>query len=366
MTEPAFNPEMLSLARDLRSITQTELHQMTGIPQPTISKIEGGMLSPSDEDLEKISDALLLPGSFFCQPDAMQGLGLTLYYRKRRATTQKKIDWIQSVANLLRIWTAHLIRSAMPPDCKIPQLNICDYGRSPRRVANAVRAQLGLPTGPIRNLVRTIEDAGGIVLLFDFGTTKMDAVGFWPPGLPPMFLLNSAVPPERARFSLAHELGHVVMHRTLDQDNETEADRFAGEFLMPRSEINADLFDIDFSKLSALKTHWKVSMKALIYRAHQLGHISDARYRKFNTIYSSRGYNSGEPNELPREYPSLLLEMIKIHIEQLGYSYAELAQLLCLSPREFRTIFFNTPENEIHMIRTTGIFPPLNIQFNAA
>lgn len=71
------------------------------------------------------------------------------------------------------------------------------------------------------------------------------------PGRPPAVILNDTRPPRRQRFTLAHELGHVLIPWhvgiILDEidlsdngndlsywDLENEANRFAGELLMPR------------------------------------------------------------------------------------------------------------------------------------
>ena len=49
-------------------------------------------------------------------------------------------------------------------------------------------------------------------------------------------MINSRVPTDRKRMTLAHELGHIVMHSEpihLSKQSEEEAMRFAAEFLMP-------------------------------------------------------------------------------------------------------------------------------------
>ena len=48
--------------------------------------------------------------------------------------------------------------------------------------------------------------------------------------------MNSDMPGDRHRFNLAHELGHALMHRHSTGECESEANRFAAEFLMPKEE----------------------------------------------------------------------------------------------------------------------------------
>ena len=93
--------------------------------------------------------------------------------------------------NIRRMQVARLLQGVkMQPD-NIPELDPEAFDGKPEEVARAVRAAWNLPRGPVHNLTATIEDAGGIVILTDFGTPLLDAVSRWVPGLPPLF----SVPP---------------------------------------------------------------------------------------------------------------------------------------------------------------------------
>ena len=78
---------------------------------------------------------------------------------------------------------------------------------SPDEIAQLIRKEWDLGLEPIPNLVATIEDAGAVVLIRDLDTRDLDAVSAWPRGGRPLFLVNAAATADRARFSLAHELG---------------------------------------------------------------------------------------------------------------------------------------------------------------
>src|SRR5438105_1614045 len=77
--------------------------------------------------------------------------------------------------------------------------------------AITLRRDWGLAPGAVPQLIRLIEDAGGLVLVRDLGSRELDAVTQWIDGEPPLFLINAHAPADRFRFSLAHELGHVIM-----------------------------------------------------------------------------------------------------------------------------------------------------------
>ena len=100
----------------------------------------------------------------------------------------------------------------------------------------------------------------------------------WGPGTPAILFVNSRMPADRARFSLAHELGHLVMHECPLGDVEREADRFAAELLMPAREIGPEFpSSISLKTLVPLKARWRISIRALVYRACNLGLISKQR-----------------------------------------------------------------------------------------
>ena len=103
------------------------------------------------------------------------------------------------------------------------------------------------------------------------------------------------------RWTLAHEIGHIVMHSFPTGDNlEEEANTFASEFLMPAAEIAGDLSNMTLPKAAALKSQWKTSMQSNIYRGHQLGKINDKQYESLFRKMSYKGYRTCEPGPIPR------------------------------------------------------------------
>lgn len=156
----------------------------------------------------------------------------------------------------------------------------------------------------------------------------------------PLFFLNSDVPMDVLRWTIAHELGHLVMHSMPTSEYlELQADAFAGEFLAPRRLILPDLKRLIFSRLPALKMHWRLSMKALINRAETLGVIDRDSAVKMYKKYSARRWNFAEPHALPMEEPTLIQSAAKVHLGDHGYTVDELAQAVRLSKGELVTEF---------------------------
>ena len=301
-------------------MTQANLANRTGLAQGTISKIEHGLRELSEDDIELLANALGYPPAFFERSGQQYGQGTVCHHRKRQTMPIQRLRQIHASMNIMRMATADLLRGVeIQAPHQFPRMDVDDYG-SPDQIAQLVRQAWQLPLGPIKNLVATVEAAGGVVVLSDFGTDKLDAISQRPVDQPPFFFVSATAPGDRLRWSLAHELGRIVMHTAPAPNQEDEANRFAAEFLMPGREIKPALTRLDLTKLTDLKRHWKVAMQALIMRAHDLGTISDRQRRSFFMRFNQLGYRKTEPVLIPREEPALVRRVIEFHRAQHAYS----------------------------------------------
>ncbi|MQB22569.1 ImmA/IrrE family metallo-endopeptidase [Agrobacterium tumefaciens] len=114
---------------------------------------------------------------------------------------------------------------------------------------------------------------------------------------------------ERKRFTMAHELGHMVLGLAASLDAEKAAHRFAGAFLLPadmlRAEVGVTRSTISLGELTALKRKYGVSIQALTYRCRELAIISETTFRELFKVFSERGWRTPpfrEPECLPAEY----------------------------------------------------------------
>jgi Zn-dependent peptidase ImmA (M78 family)/DNA-binding XRE family transcriptional regulator len=335
-----FNREMLILAREFIGITQSELAARVGLSQAEISKIESGVRTPSEEQVGVFARHLNCVAEFFYVSDSIKNFSSAcVYHRKRQSTTQGVLNKLLALVNKRRIQIKRLLYAAELTDNLFPRMDIDEHPSGPGEIARAIRAAWKLPPGPIQNPTKAIEDAGGIVVRCGFGTNKVDAVSQWFPDGPPLFFVNDSIPTDRMRFSLAHEIGHVVMHQLPTDDMEREADRFASEFLMPAALIAGQLSDVSLPKLAALKPYWKVSMAALLYRAAALETIPERTKNYLWFRMGQSGYKTKEPGEIPSELPTLLAELVDLHRTGLGYSVTDLARLLVTTEDEVRETF---------------------------
>ena len=346
------NLAMITLARESRGFTQTVLAKLIGVSQTMLSKVEGGAKLPTPGMAASISATLHYPPEFFYQTDTIFGPGLSEFYHRRRQDVGVKVlTRIHAQINVIRMQIARLLRAAELPELKIRPFDI-DF--SPQEAARAVRASWQLPAGPVPNVVQAIEDAGGIVIRYKFGTPRVDAISRAVPGLPPLFFVNKGMPPDRERLSLCHELGHLVMHDVPTPNMEDEANKFAAEFLMPEREVAAHLDRVTIDRLAMLKPYWRVSMAALLKRASDLGKVPAKKYRYLWMQMAQ--YRRREPIEIAGETPTLLREIIDLHRHTFGYGLKELSQLLAAEPSDIvRTYELSEARNEtrarLHVVR---------------
>ena len=207
--------------------------------------------------------------------------------------------------------------------------------------------------GPIENMVRVLENAGAIVVRADLYSHRISAISTSVPGSPPLFVLNQGMSADRERFTLAHELGHLVMHDlpTPSEDAEREADAFASEFLMPAAEIRSQLTNIDLAGAAKLKRHWKTAMTAIIRRARDLERIDERRYTSLNVQVSQRGWRKAEPVQIEHEHPTLIPQIISMHHQVHDYSIEDLATMTGLYPAEYAERFDDHPTSGLRVVR---------------
>ncbi len=337
-----FNADMLDLARGARGLTQAEVAQAAHVSQAMLSKVENRLLPPSAELAERLADALHFPVEFFFQSE--RALGFPHYHHRKRASLgSKALSRVHAIINIRRLHISRLLKSYESGTAKpVPAIDLDEKEISPADAARMVREYWLLPRGPVENVTDTIETAGGIVVLAAFGTPALDGISFRAAGLPPIFVMNRDVSADRYRFSLAHELGHMVMHCMPGDDDdkmERQADEFAAAFLMPPVEIKPHLVPPAIDKFARAKPHWKVSIKAMIRRAKELNLISPDDYRRLSISYSKAGYSRSEPFPLARETPTALARMVEFHTKDLRYSTTEISKLLMLREDDFAAMY---------------------------
>jgi Zn-dependent peptidase ImmA (M78 family) len=350
--KPNFKPEMLTLARESRGLTQTEFSTITQIPQSILSKIEQGFRKITDDEIEVFSKELEYPKDFFYQKISI--FPPNIYYRKKVSVPAKTLNKAEAVMNIYRANIHSLLKSVELPQKNFPVVTSDDA--DPIETARKLRSYWNIPKGAIENLTQLLESKGIIIILCDFETDKIDGRSMTTEDGHPIIFLNKGYSGDRLRLTLAHELGHLILHISNEnifdkstEEKEIEAFNFASEFMMPSNEIISQLpLKIHLGTLADLKRYWKMSMQSILMHLKRCGNITDSQSRYLWFQIGSSGYRKKEPIEIPKEIPTLISELITVFLNELNYSNTEMSKLLCLVEAEFKEKYLlNTPKLRI-------------------
>ena len=339
------NGAMLRIARQKQGFSQVDAGKRLGIDQSLLSRIENGMSEAREELVAKAEQVYEVPRTFFALTDTIYGSPVSVHpmWRKKADVTGRDLDSIVAELNIRAMHVRRLLDAVeFSHTSDFPRMDVDDYG-DPEKIADHLRAHWRLPSGPIQNLTDCVERAGILVVHSSLGGASVSGVTFSPPGLPPLIVLNQEQPADRMRFTLAHELGHLVMHRYPSPNMEAEANQFASALLMPERDIRPYFRGrrIDLALLASLKPEWKVAMQALLMRASGLKELSPNQSQYLWKQISMRKLRLREPPELdfPREIPTVLSRIYDVHTTALGYDDDEMARLLHVFKAELNSYF---------------------------
>ena len=339
------NGQMVTLAREYRGLTQSQLAKACHVTQQAIARLEAGVVNAvGSEKFYRISDVLSFPPEFFALNEVRLGFGSSSYFYRKKITTASERNKISGIVNLVRIHVSLMLKAVeVEGSMPLPRLLISD-GYTPVKAAENLRAVWNLPDGPILNLTNLVEKAGIIVVECPFGTNSIDGTSLWINGLPPLIFLNDSLPPDRYRFTLAHELGHLVMHDIPHETMENEADLFASSLLMQEIPFKVNFFQVcntrpTIAKLLQMKPYWKVAVSAMVMRLHQIGKINDAQKRSLFVMLSKNRMNKNEPQPFERERPRFLKVILDTALSGFSEKKEAVKRVLCSNESDFKYLY---------------------------
>ena len=186
--------------------------------------------------------------------------------------------------------------------------------RDAEDAARSVREDWGLGNDPIPQLSELLEERG--IKVLSLALENIDGlaarVSRGSHMAARVIVVNKDAWAERKRFTLAHELGHMVMSHPNDMkeaDCEKAAHRFAGAFLIPadilRAEMGSNRSSVSLGELFALKERFGVSMQAIAYRCKDLGILGPRAFAGIFKVFAQRGWRKPpykEPGSLKGSY----------------------------------------------------------------
>ncbi len=314
--------------REIEQISQAELASLLGVSGALVSQIEAGGRRADNLDWEVLGYAprrLVLPA----MSDPMH---------RHRAST--RIASLKRARELLRL--AGEVFGELAAKTPRSPSNLLDRFPSPhgdedvtRFARDTRRNVLGTEdAGPIRNLTAAVERAG-ICMVPLPELPGIDGISAWVEDQP-VIGIAPAVPGDRFRLTLGHELGHLAMHRRPGPMIEDEANRFSTVLLMSDEEFDEALPDRPTLKdFLAIKANWGLSVASLIYRAHHhADRLDEARYKSLQIQMSQRWAKVDEPGRFEPVHGQLFAKLVDANggvatvAEDLGVKESHLRSLV--------------------------------------
>jgi len=337
--------ERIKLARKASGLSQRALAEQAGVSATAISKYEKGTLTPSSRVLLALARAVGVRVELFFR--TVQVELKEVEYRKHSRLPKKALAAIEAEIReqAERLLELESYLSTRPiPAFELPQGLPTQVKalEAIEDVALALRGAWDLGTNPVPVLTDTLEERGILV----FHTAALHGAKF--DGLActinetPVVVVGRDWPADRQRFTLAHELGHLVLKDRVagDLDEEKAANRFAGAFLAPRPKVYKELGNqrswLEPRELCVLKGAYGLSMQGWIFRARDLGIITRATHRRLIQFLGEHGWRKSEPCANVAAETPLLYEQLVFHAlgEDL-ISEAKAAELLGMPLAEF-------------------------------
>lgn len=317
MPSGTFQPGRLRLARELEDLSQVDVALRASLTPAAISQFESGDSKPSEATLKLMSAVLGVPEDFLLMPlvDTHEG-----FFRSLRKSSVAQRRRARALAHLVHDLAMDPASESMLAKPAVPRFPVETLdARAPEVVeaARETRSVWRVPPGPVENVVRLLENHGVLVLRLPLDSADVDAFSLPFSDRPVVVLGADKNDRARSRFDAAHELGHLVVHGESVwgiKEVETQAHRFAAEFLMPAADIRAELpARADWAALFALKQRWHVSIAALLMRAKDLEVMSPGAYTTAMKGLSARGWRRTEPIPLGSpEFPEITARLLHV------------------------------------------------------
>lgn len=326
-----FQKERLSQILAARRLTQVQLASMVDVSPATISKWRAGTQAPERDALERLAGVVNVTPEWFTRVPGPK-LSLPLFrsnasaHVAARAMLEARLEWAQDVAAALMEYVDY-------PDVNLPSRDYTDpeeiTNEDIEKAASECRDLWRLGRSAIQDLALAVEGAGVIVVREETGIAQIEGLSAWSEVLRRPLILLSADKNNgyRGRFDLAHEVGHLVLHRHIQRttDNarhkmmEAQAHRFAGAFLLPAETFASEVrVPPTLDDLLLLKRRWGVSAAAIIMRLKALELLDENSALMMFKRRSARWGAKSEPGDEDRqpEQPRLLRRTIDLLVEE--------------------------------------------------
>lgn len=335
-----FQPARLTAGRELRGLTKKALAGRINKTAGAITQFEANTSGLDIQTFESIVNALNLPPAFFALQD---GTGIELgscHFRANIDVSQLVRKEAKGYAErVMDIFNVLDKMGVQFPEVSIVTTEISSLlsAKEIDSTASETRKSWGLGLGPIDNMAQLLESKGIFIVLLPDKYKGIDAFSVWAGDERPCIGAVASSNASRLQFDFGHELAHLLFHRYVPtglKETERVANAFSGAFLMPSGTFGRYCPAIwNERAFLDVKKEWFVSMQAAMYRARELGRLSESSHRRGMIYLRGKGLHINEPGEFARPYPSMLAEALNLVVGEI--SLTELAEEIGLGIEEF-------------------------------
>jgi Zn-dependent peptidase ImmA (M78 family)/transcriptional regulator with XRE-family HTH domain len=342
-------PERIREAREAAGLQLEPFAEVLGVTKQAVARYESGLASPSGETMHRIIGATGQPPSFFVTPRRRAASGITPFWRGLKRMEQhhrkriaRRLEWGSDIVGYLEQFITL-------PDVSVPVVDFdytSDSVEQIEHAADAVRAHWSLDRGPIRDFSAIMELHGFVLIRESVLCPDMDAVSCWQSGRPYVLFSSDVTSGPRNYYNLAHELGHFVLHSSIEVTSENlsllekQANRFAGALLLPQETFSKEVLGTSLNHFLFLKEKWGVAISAMAYRCKDLGILNDNQHSYVMRQLNLKKIRTHEPldDHFKIREPSILAESIKMLLDKGVQSKGQIEQALALNLADIESL----------------------------
>lgn len=340
--------QRLYRARKAAGLSLRDLAAQVDLTHAAIKKYEDEQATPTSSTLLKLARALKVRTEYFFRPETVALDGIE--YRKRSTLPKKRLDAItheiiDQIERRIELENLFPVSPVKPfaPAKGLPNTTT-DLSQI-EEAAEVVRQAWELGFDPIPDLIDVLETHGIRVFMVDTNSDpKFDGLAATVNKMP-IVVVGSHWPGDRQRFTLAHELGHLMLAGRLSDgiDEEMACNRFAGAFLIPRASVLQELGEhrsyIEPKELALLKEEFGLSMSGILYRARDLGVVTPAWRDEQARKFRMKGWHITEPgNPYPAEKAHIFEQLVFHALAEDYIGESKAAELMKMSLTVFQTV----------------------------
>jgi Zn-dependent peptidase ImmA (M78 family)/DNA-binding XRE family transcriptional regulator len=335
----------LKSARRMRGLSMQALADIMNpkVSKQAIHKYESGKMNPDSRVLIALSAALNVRQEYLLREEACV-IDQISFRKLKRLPKREQVRIIEISKDFLERYVE--LEKLLGIENQVKELKkkyVVSASDQIEKYAMAIREHWNLGNDPIYNVIELLEDMGVKIVEIE-ADSGFSGMSTWVSDSIPLIVLNTSnVPHDRLRFTALHELGHLVLDLSNYNEKQKEAhcNLFAGAMLMPEAKFKAEIGENRHNilplEMMYIKRQYGISMAAQLFRARDLGLISEAYFQASWRFYSKKGWKTKEPEDYNGEEKSNRFDqlLLRAYAEELITS-SKAASLKNLKLAEFR------------------------------